>query len=365
MSYLLRVVLPDRPGMLGAVATALGEAGGDIVSLDVVERGPGRRRRRPRRGDAAGRARRPAHHRAQSRAGRGRRVAAALLRRQRPAPRPRARRRARRRPRRDGLAAAGRRRARASSGPAGRCCSSRGRAGRGARRQRRRARTSTGSTCRGCRWTSARRLRPASRGCPERWEVLGTELAAAPVGRPDRAVLLGRGRRAPLPRLGGAAPDPPGGHRRDGRATAEHLRRARSARPPVAGSPRACSQGVRTSAAGRARDTYQPCATSQPSSRSALPGGRGPRRPRRRRACPRPAARSTTLRTIGPVARVAAIRCTNERSILSSCTGRPAQVPQARVAGAEVVERQRDAELVEPAQRVAPRGRGRRTASPR
>ena len=40
MSYLLRVVLPDRPGMLGAVATALGEAGADIVSLDVVERGP-------------------------------------------------------------------------------------------------------------------------------------------------------------------------------------------------------------------------------------------------------------------------------------------------------------------------------------
>ena len=40
MSYLLRVVLPDRPGMLGAVATALGEVGADIVSLDVVERGP-------------------------------------------------------------------------------------------------------------------------------------------------------------------------------------------------------------------------------------------------------------------------------------------------------------------------------------
>lgn len=40
MSFLLRVVLPDRPGMLGAVATAIGEAGGDIVSLDVVERGP-------------------------------------------------------------------------------------------------------------------------------------------------------------------------------------------------------------------------------------------------------------------------------------------------------------------------------------
>lgn len=41
MSYLLRVVLPDRPGMLGAVATAIGRVGGDIVSLDVVERGPG------------------------------------------------------------------------------------------------------------------------------------------------------------------------------------------------------------------------------------------------------------------------------------------------------------------------------------
>lgn len=40
MSYLLRVVLPDRPGMLGAVASALGEVGGDILSLDVVERGP-------------------------------------------------------------------------------------------------------------------------------------------------------------------------------------------------------------------------------------------------------------------------------------------------------------------------------------
>ena len=40
MPYLLRVVLPDRPGMLGAVATAIGDVGGDIVSLDVVERGP-------------------------------------------------------------------------------------------------------------------------------------------------------------------------------------------------------------------------------------------------------------------------------------------------------------------------------------
>jgi len=37
----MRVVLPDRPGALGAVATALGAVGGDILSLDVIERGPG------------------------------------------------------------------------------------------------------------------------------------------------------------------------------------------------------------------------------------------------------------------------------------------------------------------------------------
>ncbi len=41
MSYLLRVVLPDRPGSLGLLALALGEAGADILSLDVVERGGG------------------------------------------------------------------------------------------------------------------------------------------------------------------------------------------------------------------------------------------------------------------------------------------------------------------------------------
>ena len=41
MSYLLRLVVPDRPGILGAVATALGDAGVDIVSLDVLERGQG------------------------------------------------------------------------------------------------------------------------------------------------------------------------------------------------------------------------------------------------------------------------------------------------------------------------------------
>lgn len=41
MSFLIRVQLPDRPGTLGAVATALGEIGADILSVDVVERGSG------------------------------------------------------------------------------------------------------------------------------------------------------------------------------------------------------------------------------------------------------------------------------------------------------------------------------------
>ncbi len=41
MSYLLRLVLPDRPGALGAVATALGQVGADILSVDVIERSPG------------------------------------------------------------------------------------------------------------------------------------------------------------------------------------------------------------------------------------------------------------------------------------------------------------------------------------
>jgi len=41
VSYLLRLVVPDKPGILGAVATALGTAGIDIVSVDVLERGNG------------------------------------------------------------------------------------------------------------------------------------------------------------------------------------------------------------------------------------------------------------------------------------------------------------------------------------
>lgn len=39
MSFLIRVQIPDRPGTLGAVAGALGEIGADILSVDVVERG--------------------------------------------------------------------------------------------------------------------------------------------------------------------------------------------------------------------------------------------------------------------------------------------------------------------------------------
>ncbi|MBC7308054.1 MAG: amino acid-binding protein [Dietzia sp.] len=38
MSYLLRVMLPDRPGSLGSLAVALGTVDADIVSLDVVDR---------------------------------------------------------------------------------------------------------------------------------------------------------------------------------------------------------------------------------------------------------------------------------------------------------------------------------------
>lgn len=41
MSFLIRVQLPDRPGMLGALATALGAVDADILSVDVVERAGG------------------------------------------------------------------------------------------------------------------------------------------------------------------------------------------------------------------------------------------------------------------------------------------------------------------------------------
>ena len=40
MSYVLRLVLPDKPGTLGAVATELGKVDADILAMDIVERSP-------------------------------------------------------------------------------------------------------------------------------------------------------------------------------------------------------------------------------------------------------------------------------------------------------------------------------------
>ncbi len=38
MPYLMRVELPDVPGSLGQVASAIGEAGGDIEAIEIVEK---------------------------------------------------------------------------------------------------------------------------------------------------------------------------------------------------------------------------------------------------------------------------------------------------------------------------------------
>jgi len=38
MSYLLRVILPDHPGSLGLLASAIGSVGADIISVDIVDR---------------------------------------------------------------------------------------------------------------------------------------------------------------------------------------------------------------------------------------------------------------------------------------------------------------------------------------
>jgi len=40
-NYLIRVHLPDRPGALGAVASRIGSVGGDVVSIDILERASG------------------------------------------------------------------------------------------------------------------------------------------------------------------------------------------------------------------------------------------------------------------------------------------------------------------------------------
>ncbi|MCW2838256.1 MAG: amino acid-binding domain protein, partial [Marmoricola sp.] len=38
MAYLLRVELPDVPGSLGRLASAIGSAGGNIDAIEIVER---------------------------------------------------------------------------------------------------------------------------------------------------------------------------------------------------------------------------------------------------------------------------------------------------------------------------------------
>ena len=40
MAYLIRILLPDRPGSLGLLADAIGSTGGDIQSVDVVQAFP-------------------------------------------------------------------------------------------------------------------------------------------------------------------------------------------------------------------------------------------------------------------------------------------------------------------------------------
>ena len=37
-NYLIRVQLPDRPDALGAVASRIGSVGGDVISIDILER---------------------------------------------------------------------------------------------------------------------------------------------------------------------------------------------------------------------------------------------------------------------------------------------------------------------------------------
>lgn len=41
-TYVVRVWMPDRPGALGAVASRIGAVRGDLVGIDILERGAGR-----------------------------------------------------------------------------------------------------------------------------------------------------------------------------------------------------------------------------------------------------------------------------------------------------------------------------------
>lgn len=40
--HVIRVWLPDRPGALGAVASRVGAVGGDVIGIEIIERGAGR-----------------------------------------------------------------------------------------------------------------------------------------------------------------------------------------------------------------------------------------------------------------------------------------------------------------------------------
>src|SRR3954463_15068588 len=42
LTYILRVWMPDRPGALGQVASRIGAVHGDVVGIDILERGAGR-----------------------------------------------------------------------------------------------------------------------------------------------------------------------------------------------------------------------------------------------------------------------------------------------------------------------------------
>lgn len=41
-TFVVRVWVPDRPGALGQVASRIGSVGGDVVGIDILERGAGR-----------------------------------------------------------------------------------------------------------------------------------------------------------------------------------------------------------------------------------------------------------------------------------------------------------------------------------
>src|SRR5687768_7928563 len=41
-AFVVRVWIPDRPGALGAVASRIGAVRGDVVGIDILERGAGR-----------------------------------------------------------------------------------------------------------------------------------------------------------------------------------------------------------------------------------------------------------------------------------------------------------------------------------